>query len=598
MRNRPNFRPLLWIIVLAAALGLAGQVSIFQAAETGDLETVARLIKTDPSLVKATNAEGDTPLHLAAGCRRGEAAALPIIRLLLESGADLEAKNSSGQTPLLYSCYAGFQGAVGLLLDKGASFQYRDRNGRSPLHYAAREGKAAVVEVLLNKGADPTLKDGQGLTPLEYAAQRSRLAVLEVFQRLGRFDPKGPEGSALLFAAASIGREDVVRSLLEKGVDPDRPSPGGAPIFLAYLQGGLEARALAAIAKGADVGAKDAGGRTALHISVEKDLLEAAKALLDKGADPNAADRGGATPLEIAQDWGADSIASLLIAKGARPARSKTYVLDKGSNRIADPAPHGETATIRYIGTDGFLIQAGGRSVLVDGLVQNPWGYTNTPDRALALMKARKAPFERLDLLLFSHAHRDHFEPRMALDVLAEHKEAALVGDGLVEKDLRDAATAETAALGPRLKVMSLAVGQRASLAVNGVPLNVLGVDHADRAPAYLTLGYIMELGPFRIYHQGDLYPDANLAFLSSIPWEDMRIDIAFFDPFFLQNEAARKMVLERIRPSAVILMHMRDSEGEGYSAELRPAVPQVLFFQRPMEGFRFVKASAPARRP
>jgi len=598
MLNRPNVRTILFFVVLAAAVNLTGQVSIFEAAETGDQETVARLLKADPKLVKATNAEGDTALHLAAGCRRGEASALPLIRLLLESGADVEARNSSGQTPLLYSSYAGFQRAVELLLDKGATFRYQDRNGRTPLHYAAREGQAAVVELLLGKGADPALKDGQGLTPLEYAAQRDRRAVLEVFLRLGRFDPKGPEGTILLRAAASLGREDMVRTLLEKGADPDRPVPGGEPILLAYLRGGLEARALAAIAKGADINAKDAAGRTALHIAVEKGLPEAAKALLDKGADPNALDGDGVSPLEIAQDWGAAEMTSLLTAKGARPVKPKAYVLEKGALRIADPPPDGATATIRYIGTDGFLIQAGGRSVLVDGLVQNPWGYTNTPERALASMKARKAPFEKLDLLLFSHAHRDHFEPRMTLDVMAAHAEAALVGDGLVEKELRETGPEEAKTLGPRLKVPGTGFGQRTDLAVNGIPLTVLGVNHADREPGYLTLGYIMDLGPFRIYHQGDIYPDANLAFLASIPWEEMRIDIAFFDPFFLQNEAARKLLVERIRPSAVILMHMRDSEGAGYATELRSAVPQVLYFKRPMESLRFVKAPASAPRP
>lgn len=598
MRNRPNFRPVFFLLVLAAAAGLSAQVSIFEAAETGDQETVTRLLKANPKLIKATNAEGETVLHLAAGCRRGEGAALPLIRVLLEGGADLEARNSSGQTPLLYSCYAGFRRAVEFLLDRGASFRYQDRNGRTPLHYAAREGQAAVVELLLGKGADPALKDGQGLTPLEYAAQRNRRAVLEVFLKHGRFDPKGPEGTILLHAVASLGHDDMVQSLLEKGADPDRPVPGGEPMLLAYLQGGLEARALAAIHGGADIKATDAAGRTALHLAVEKGADGALKALLDKGADPNALDGEGVSPLEIAQDWGAAEMTSLLTAKGARPAKPKAYILEKGSPRIADPPPDGETATIRYIGTDGFLIQAGGRSVLVDGLVRNLSGYTNTPERALASMKAREAPFEKLDLLLFSHAHHDHFEPRMSLDVMAAHAEAALVGDGLVEKELRETGPEEAKTLGPRLKVSGTGFGQRTDLAVNGIPLTVLGVNHADRGPGYLTLGYIMDLGPFRIYHQGDIYPDANLAFLASIPWEEMRIDIAFFDPFFLQNETARKLVLERIRPSAVILMHMRDREGAGYATELRPTVPQVLYFKRPMESLRFVKASAPARRP
>ncbi len=590
--------PIILAVVLAAITAPATQVSIFEAAESGDLETVTRLLKADPKLVEATNVEGDTALHFAAGCRRGEQAALPLIRLLLERGASVEARNASGQTPILYSAYAGFRQAVELFLDKGASFQYQDRNGRTPLHYAAREGKASVVEVLIGQGADTSLKDNQGRTPLEYAALQNRTAVLEVFLRLARYDAKGPEGSILLHAAASQGHEDMVRSLIEKGADPDRPGPNGEPILVSYLRGGLGDRAVAAIAKGADVKAKDAAGRTALHLAVDKGMDDAVKALLDKGADPNAADGNGVTPLEIARDWGSGALASLLAAKGARPVEPRVYVLGKGSFEIADPGPGREAAVIRYIGTDGFLIQAGGKSVLVDGLVRNPWGYTDTPERALAMMKELRPPFERLDLLLFSHAHRDHFEPRMALDVLTAHEEAVLVGDGLVDRDLRETGADEAKRLAARIRILALGVGQKTALTVNGVALTVLGVNHADREPAYLTLGYIMDLGPFRIYHQGDLYPPVNQAFLSSLPWEEMGIDIAFFDPFLLQDEAARAMVLERMRPSAVILMHMRDDEGARYFGELKPAVPQVLFFRGPMESKRFVKASGAARRP
>jgi ankyrin repeat protein/L-ascorbate metabolism protein UlaG (beta-lactamase superfamily) len=599
MKNRTRVILILLAGVFATAGGLAAQATIFEAAQNGDLETVARLLKADPKLVEAKNDQGDTALHQAAGCRRGEEAALPIVRLLLENGAALEARNASNQTPLLYSAYGGFKRVVELFLEKGASIRYQDSNGRSPLHYAAREGRAPVVELLIDKGADPSLKDGQGRTPLDYAVLRNQTAVLETWMRLVRYDAKGPEGSSLLHAAASQGHEDMVRSLLEKGADPARPGPNGDTILLSYLRGGLSARAVDAIAKGADVNSKDAAGRTALHLAVEKGSDEAAKALLDKGADPNAVDGNGLTPLEIAQDWGSGALASLLTAKGARPARPKVHVLKGGSHEIIEP-PAGEkseVAVIRYIGTDGFLVQAGSKSVLVDGLVQNPWGYTNTPERALALMKAGQPPFERLDLLLFSHAHRDHFEPRMALDVLAAHAEAVLIGDGLVEKDLLETGAEELKALRPRVKILGLKVGEKTSLEAGGIPLTVLGVNHADREPAYLTLGYIMDLGPFRIYHQGDLYPDANLPFLASIPWEELKIDIAFFDPFFLQNDVTRKMVLERIRPSAVILMHMRDDEGQRYYSQLKPAVPQVLYYRGPMESKRFVKASEPARR-
>jgi ankyrin repeat protein/L-ascorbate metabolism protein UlaG (beta-lactamase superfamily) len=587
----------LWILlaiigVLVSGPGHAAQATIIEAAQAGDIEAVTRLLKADPKLVEAKNDEGDTALHQAAGCRRGEEAALPLVRLLLESGAALEARNASGQTPLLYASYAGFGRVVELLVAKGAVIKYQDTNGRSPLHYAAREGHPAVVELLLKNGADPAARDSQNRTPLDYAVLRDRRGVIDAMMKLVPFDIKGVDGSTLLHAAAAQGNIGMVEDLLARGADPGRPAPDGGTILLSYLRGGLAAKALGEIARGADVHARTAEGRPALHLAVVKGLKDVVAALLDKGADPGAVDGSGVTPLDIAEDWGYRSIVGLLKSKGAKPSHPTVYRLKPGGHEIVPPPAGGgkAIAVVRYIGTDGFLIEAGSRTVLVDGLVRNPWGYPDTPQRALDLMRSGEPPFGRLDLLLFSHAHRDHFEPGLALEVMAAQPKACLVGDGFVTGELKETGPDAFAALGSRVKTVDIKIGERTDLSVNGIPLTVLGVNHADTERAYLTLGYIMDLGPFRIYHQGDLFPDANLTFLSSFPWEGLKIDIAFFDPFFLQNEAARRLVVERIRPSAVILMHMREGEGERYSKELKPAVPQVLFFRGAMESKRFVK--------
>jgi ankyrin repeat protein/L-ascorbate metabolism protein UlaG (beta-lactamase superfamily) len=592
MKLRACVCMILLTCLLPASAQQTGPTAICEAAASGDLKAVGRWLKQDAKLAGAVNSEGDSVLHLAAGCRRGEEAAFPIVRLLLDNGASLDARNASRQTPLLYAAYAGFPRVVELLVSRGAVVQYKDTNGRSPIHYAAREGHPEVVEFLIGKGADLSLPDNQGRTPLEYAVLRNRIPVVETLLKSGRYDTKGPDGSMILHFAASQGRAELVKSLLDRGADPTRPSLDGEPILLSYLRGGLTALAVETIAKGADIKALDAAGRTALHLAAEKGQDEAVSALLEKGVDPNAVDKSGLSALDLARDWGFRSTAFLLTAKGARPGRSKAYVLKGGTYEFTDlPVETGtEEAVIRYIGNDGFSIEAGSKTVLVDGLVRNTWGYSNTPERALILMKARQSPFERLDLVLFSHAHLDHFESHLALEVLASQPEAVLAGDSLVSEELRKAGPDAVKTLGSRVMTIDVKIGERKSLAANGIPLTVLGVNHSDREPPYKTLGYIMDLGKFRIYHQGDIYPDANMALLSSIPWESLKIDIAFFDPFFLQNEAARRIVTERIRPSAVILMHMREDEGERYLTELRPVVPQVLLPGRVMEGRRFAK--------
>jgi len=578
------------LVLAAAAPAVAQETAILDAAQNGDLESATRLLQENPKLASAKNAEGETALHLAAGCRRGEEAALPLVGLFLEKGAVVDARNAGGQTPLLYASYGGFRRVVELLIAKGAAVQYQDAYGRSPLHYAAREGRPQVVEILVNKGADPFLKDSEGMTPLAYAVQRNRTPVVETLMKLVKIDPKSAEGSHVLHSAAALGNETLVKTLLNQGADPGRPSPNGDTILISYLRGGMTGRALECIARGADVKAKDAAGKTALHLAVEKGLEDAAGALLDKGADPNAADKSGRTPSDIARDWGHESLAALLKAKGAKPSPPNAYVLKSGAYEAAQPPAGAESAVIRYVGTDGFLIQAGSKTVLVDGLVRNPWGYANTPERALAKMKNREAPFGRLDLLLFSHAHRDHFVPEMALEVLSAQPQSVLAGGTLISEELRTAGAEAVKALGARIQTIDLKMGEMTTLTAAGIPLTVLGVNHGTADRPYLTLGYIMELGGFKIYHQGDIFPDSNLPFLASVPWEEQKIDIAFFDPFFFQNEETKKIVLERIKPSVVILMHMLDSEVEGYFNRLKPAVPQVLVFREPMESKAFFK--------
>lgn len=209
-------------------------------------------------------------------------------------------------------------------------------------------------------------------------------------------------------------------------------------------------------------------------------------------------------------------------------------------------------------------------------------------------MKAAQAPFERIDLLLFSHAHRDHFEPGMALDVLSAQPQAVLVGDGLVTNELKTAGPDAFKTLGSRIKTADIKMGERTSLTVAGIPLTMIGVNHGSADRPYLTLGYIMEMGGFKIYHQGDVDPTSSMPFLAPVPWEEMKIDIVFLSPSYFQNEEAKRIVLDRIKPSAVILMHMMDDEVDGAFSQLRPNIPQLLAFRAAMESKVFVKAGQP----
>lgn len=89
---------------------------------------------------------------------------------LLAKGADVNAKNNSGRTPLHIASLKGHKDVVQLLLDKGAEVNAANNSdGLTPLHHATFKGYIAVIQLLLAKGADVNAKTNEGHTPLYIA---------------------------------------------------------------------------------------------------------------------------------------------------------------------------------------------------------------------------------------------------------------------------------------------------------------------------------------------------------------------------------------------------------------------------------------------
>ena len=121
---------------------------------------------------------GGTPLIIAA--YNGHEA---IVRLLLEAGADKEAKDNDGFTPLINAAYNGHEAVVRLLLEAGADKEAKDNDG-DPLIIAAMSGHEAIVR-LLEAGADKDAKDKNGHTPLLEAAARGHEAIVRLLLEAG-----------------------------------------------------------------------------------------------------------------------------------------------------------------------------------------------------------------------------------------------------------------------------------------------------------------------------------------------------------------------------------------------------------------------------
>ncbi|KFP17449.1 Ankyrin repeat and SOCS box protein 10, partial [Egretta garzetta] len=138
------------------------------------VECAQQLLQHGASVNSRTEEEDDTALHIAA--RHGLA---DHVQLLLRYGAELEAKNEEGQTPLNAACAQPhkpedmdrYYQVCQLLVERGASVHAADRDRQHPLHLACKNANAQVAELLLARGANVNVMNYSGNTALHNILQ-------------------------------------------------------------------------------------------------------------------------------------------------------------------------------------------------------------------------------------------------------------------------------------------------------------------------------------------------------------------------------------------------------------------------------------------
>ncbi|MDR3737836.1 MAG: ankyrin repeat domain-containing protein [Terracidiphilus sp.] len=156
---------------LAAHLAAHGvELDIFEAAALGDAPRLKTILSTNPNAAHSFAGDGWTPLHLAAAF--GTTAA---VSTLLAGGARLDAvsQNTQKNQPLHAALALGRNPeTIRLLLAQGADANARQAGGFTPLFSAAAADRRDLVELLLAHGALPSLPSDDGKTPAQYARER------------------------------------------------------------------------------------------------------------------------------------------------------------------------------------------------------------------------------------------------------------------------------------------------------------------------------------------------------------------------------------------------------------------------------------------
>ncbi|CAM9752836.1 unnamed protein product, partial [Choristocarpus tenellus] len=272
--------------------------ALMVAAQGGHLETV-KLLLDNGADVRAKDEEDITPLLNAVKGNFGEVA-----QLLVERGADPNDvyKDDKGiEHNLVFdSISVGNEDFPVLLLSKGASASFKDESGATALIQAAHKGLPKVIKALLeapaDAGVDKAAATEEGVTPIIAAAMKGHDEIVGMLLEGGcAADAMDKDGTSGLMAAASNGHLEVVTKLVEAKANMNAQNNDGHSALMFAYNGKAQVATLmdkyAQYLEDAD----DEGESTKMM----REALDQTQAIIDllmkNGADPSLKDKEGRT---------------------------------------------------------------------------------------------------------------------------------------------------------------------------------------------------------------------------------------------------------------------------------------------------------------
>ena len=355
-----------------------GNRTLHIAARNGNIQTVQLLVDCGAD-VNALNGDGQTPLHTAVG---GEKDCPELCSILLKHDAKIDVVDKDGNQPLHLACKRRHAATGNLLLSNGADVTALNKQQQRPLHLAnesilnsfqvhsgdhalhivARNGDIQTVQLLVDCGADVNALNEDGQTPLHTAAggEKDCPELCSILLKHNEIDAVDKDGNQPLHLACDAALTSTVQHLLDCNADVLATNN--------FYQTALHKAACSKrdcpevcvmlIAKGAQVNATDGNGDTSKHVACQKGKMNTVDVLVENDGDCNVLNVCGETLLHLACKSRVECVelCDKLISHGVNP-----HIADREGN-----LPLHVALKNRLAKTFGWLFEHLGRPSLDD----------------------------------------------------------------------------------------------------------------------------------------------------------------------------------------------------------------------------------------
>ncbi|HMV80341.1 MAG TPA: ankyrin repeat domain-containing protein [Leptospiraceae bacterium] len=233
----------------------------------------------------------------------------PLLELLLKRGANVNELTEGGSTPLhfLIECYdyeLDILKACKLFIENGAAVNVMDRHFKTPIFYAVDRESTELVKLLIENGADVNLGKYDSFPIIEANYKKESPDIVKLLLDNGAdasvCEDEDSYETALSEQMFAGGNEQIVKMLLEKGADVNSLGLGEeSPLHYAACYNLISTMKLIFEYK-PTVNLKNYNGNTALHYAGTKGNFEAAVLLIQNGADINIKNNENQTAFHFA----------------------------------------------------------------------------------------------------------------------------------------------------------------------------------------------------------------------------------------------------------------------------------------------------------